>query len=92
MDYKKQIEKIYEDLNEDKIANATMKCFRLESLVKDYLHAASFFRGLSNNEEIFIRAFYVTFPKKPNPVKNDSIFNYRVGYSKIIGIILQDAL
>ncbi|MCW9032908.1 MAG: hypothetical protein OQJ97_01720 [Rhodospirillales bacterium] len=51
MDYMNHLERIYENLEEDKVELAVMACLRIARISKDYLNAAYFFRELYPNKK-----------------------------------------
>ncbi len=58
MDYQKTINKIYEELEKDKLLQAIMSCLRLARLNKDYRNVAIFLREITSDKAAFRDAFW----------------------------------
>jgi hypothetical protein len=57
MDYQKIINKIYEDLEKDKLVQAVISCLRLAKLNKDYRNVVIFLREITSDKAAFRDAF-----------------------------------
>lgn len=58
MDHLALIYHIYEELDNDRVDNAVMKCLRLARLLKDYLYAAVLLHEMHPEREDFCRVLY----------------------------------
>lgn len=57
MDYQKIIDKIYEDLENDRLVQAVMSCLRLARLTEDYFNVAIFLREISSDTKSSANTF-----------------------------------